>query len=291
MNNKYIIPTNSSEHLEISKKYLDNFTLQNSKYKKYDSFKNEENNNKVAVIVEPRKHELLESIIRNVCYFLNQHPDLEEKNKWNIVVFHGVDNADFIKQLLPNFEIKYINMNVDNITADEHNLLLQQLFFWKNIEQYENALIFQTDSCLFRRLDKKFLDYDFVGARILNPGARTPNDYGMNGGLSLRNVKSMIKCLECINQEIINTYRTRNGKGMFNPIKIFAEDIYFWHALEMLKKKLPMKELLPEFSIETILDFEYNYNNLKPSGIHGFNKNLLVMELFQKVFNEAEIPK
>jgi hypothetical protein len=78
---------------------------------------------------------------------------------------------------------------------------------------------------------------------------------------------------------------------MFNPIKIFAEDIYFWHALEMLKKNLPMKELLPEFSIETILDFEYNYNNLKPSGIHGFNKNLLVMELFQKVFNEAEIPK
>ena len=54
---------------------------------------------------------------------------------------------------------------------------------------------------------------------------------------------------------------------------------------------MPKKELLPEFSIETTLDFDYDYNKLKPSGIHGFNKNLLVIELFNKVFNEAEEPK
>lgn len=291
MKQQFIVPTNSLEHLNISTNYLQKFTLDNEAYKKYDSYKNNENNKYVAVIVEPREHDLLEGIIRNVCYFLNQHPDLEEKNKWNIVVFHGINNYEFIKNKLVNFDIKYINMNVDNITADEHNLLLQQVFFWKNIQEYTNALIFQTDSCLLHRINTKFLEYDFVGARILNPGAKTPKDFGMNGGLSLRNVKSMINCLELVNKDIINTYRQRNAKGEFSPIKILAEDIFFWHCLEVLGKNMPKKELLPEFSIETTLDFDFDYHKLKPSGIHGFNKNLLQIDLFSKVFNEAEEPK
>jgi hypothetical protein len=285
------IPVNSDEHNKLAEQYLEHFSLKNEKYKKYDNFSNENSNSKVAVIVEPRKHKLLENIIRNVCYFLNQHPNLEEKNKWNIIVFHGVNNHEFLKNLLPNFNVRYINMNVDNITADEHNLLLQQLFFWKNIgEQYENVLIFQTDSCLMCRLDDKFLKYDFIGANILNPHAKTPRGFGMNGGLSLRNRNSMIKCLELVNIDILNAYRKKNNKNEFNIIKVMAEDIFFWHSLEILDKPLPPKNILPEFSMETILDFEYDYNNLKPCGIHGFNKNLLPINIITHLFSIAETP-
>lgn len=287
-NMNFTVPVASAEHLNMATNYLRQFRADNKKYEKYDNYKNNDTNKKIAVIVEPRDHNLLEPIIRNACYFLNQHHSLSEKNTWNIAVVHGVNNT-IIKEKLKNFDIKYINMMVDNISADEHNLFLQKVFFWNNFVNYDNVLIFQTDSCMLRPMnEEKFLKYDFVGARILNPHARTPNGYGMNGGFSLRNPKSMINCLKTVNFDIINSYRNKTGRSGFNPIKILAEDIYFWHSLELTKGSMPDKEILPEFSIETSLDFKYDYNGLKPCGIHGFNKNLLQIELFQKIFNEAD---
>ena len=97
---EFTLPINSVEHLNIAKNYLNNFSLSNHNYHKYDKFDGNDNNIYAAVIVEPRCHDLLETVIRNVCYFLNQHPKLDEKDKWDIVVFHGVNNHEFIKSKL-----------------------------------------------------------------------------------------------------------------------------------------------------------------------------------------------
>ena len=40
MNQQFIVPTNSLEHLNVSTNYLQKFTLENEAYKKYDSYKN-----------------------------------------------------------------------------------------------------------------------------------------------------------------------------------------------------------------------------------------------------------
>lgn len=289
----YRIPTNSNEHNEIALNYLNNFNTNNTIISEnYNSYNNSNNNTKIAIIVEPRCLDILEPIIRNVNYFLNQHPDLKEKNTWNIRVYHGVSNFEFIKNKLPNFNISYVNLGVDNITADEHNLLLRSSIFWNSIEDfYNNVLIFQTDSCMLRCLDEKFLDYDFCGANILNPNCKTPNNLGMNGGFSLRKRFNSKKAIECVSFDMVNQYRKDKKLGLFNPIKILAEDIYFWHSLEIIGGKLLEKEKTIDFSIETLPDFDVNLNNIKPIGIHGFNKDLIPLEMTKKVFTEAELPK
>ena len=289
----YKIPTNSKEHNDYALNYLSNFTLNNKiMSEKYNSYTNSNNNTKIAIIIEPRSLDILEPIIRNVNYFLNQHQDLKEKNTWNIRVYHGVDNFEFIKNKLPNFNISYVNLGVDNITADEHNLLLRSSIFWNSIEDfYTNVLIFQTDSCMLRTLDEKFLDYDFCGANILNPNCKTPNNIGMNGGFSLRKRANSKKAVECVSFNMVSQYRKEKNLGIFNPIKILAEDIYFWHALEIIGGKLLEKEKTFDFSIETLPDFNIDLNTIKPVGIHGFNKDLIPLEMTKKVFSEAELPK
>ena len=92
---EFTLPINSVEHLNIAKNYLNNFSLSNHNYHKYDKFDGNDNNIYAAVIVEPRCHELLETVIRNVCYFLNQHPKLDEKDKDAFMIMGLEFNADW----------------------------------------------------------------------------------------------------------------------------------------------------------------------------------------------------
>ena len=60
--------------------------------------------------------------------------------------------------------------------------------FWRRFYG-EKLLIFQEDTIIFRKLDQKFLEYDYIGAPL--------EDYSIgNGGLSLRSKSIMIKICE-----------------------------------------------------------------------------------------------
>ena len=82
-----------------------------------------------AIIVEPRKHKALEYVLNNFLENLS--------NEWNIIIFHGNLNIDYINDIINHNLIKYknrislINLNVDNLTINQYNeLFITNLDFY-----------------------------------------------------------------------------------------------------------------------------------------------------------------
>lgn len=126
-------------------------------------------------------------------------------------------------------------------TLADYNRLLTSIPFWEQFKKFHRVLIFQHDSRLLRTGIEKFLKYDFIGAPLYHI------DFpAMNGGLSLRNPKAMIEC--------INRVPYSPDKG--------NEDIYF---CQNMTGKLPTKEIAQKFSVETIF-------GLGSLGVHAIDK-------------------
>ncbi len=246
--------------------------LQNSGQMHFDKA----TNSNIAVIVEPREHPLLINIIRTVMALLD--------DTWNLAVVHGTDNKTFIQEGLLGWNFIMIDLGVKNLSADEHNKLLRTRQFWKSFRQ-ENVLIFQTDACLLNRGIQKYIGHHFIGAETLNPHELTPGKCGMNGGLSLRKKSSMLECIDKISVQDINDWRKKSGCNelpSWTYFKKIAEDVYFWHALEMLSKPLPNKATAGAFSTEAVF-------RLDSLGIHGFNKVFFERSLLESMFKNSDL--
>lgn len=188
-----------------------------------------------AVIVEPRKHKALAFVLRN---FLTNLSD-----DWNIIIFHGNTNVEYILDILDTqlshykSRITLHNLHVDNLTLDTYSTLLKRLDFYDKIPT-ETFLIFQTDTMIIEKhkaLINSFMHYDYVGAPWNQNMAWTENKYKVgNGGLSLRKKSKMI--------EIINTSPTHTWVN---------EDVFFSHPDHVALNK-PSAEDAMKFSIETI---------------------------------------
>lgn len=215
--------------------YLKQFDITN------DNFHIPAKTNKHCVIVECRTHPNLIYVIKNFIYLLQNHG-------WGLIIFHGTQNERFLKTELKDIRnILYININHDNIDAHEYNVLLTQSSFWSLLHDIrcEHALIFQTDTLLFKDNVDDYLEYDYIGAPWCI------KFYGLtlgNGGFSLRNTKIMLEI-------------TTN-----HPYRLFLsgrenEDIYFSFFVSQLKYKIPSFDIAKKFSVETIYYEE-------PTGMH-----------------------
>lgn len=138
--------------------------------------------------------------------------------------------------------------NEETTTAHEYNKLLTSKRLWRNLP--DKVLIFQADSALLKSGVEDFLEWDFIGAPIPRIGHPA-----MNGGLSIRNSKAMLKVINHI---------------AWSP-QLGNEDIYFCNALKQLGGKLPDYETARKFSVET----EYG---LGSCGCHAIEKYLSVVE-------------
>ena len=199
-----------------------------------------------AIIIEPRKHRALEFVLQN---FLENLSD-----EWNIIIFHGNENVDYVKDIVAQISneriVKLVDLNVANLTYRSYS----QLFTSKHIIyphiDTETFLIFQTDSMIFSKnhhLINDFLEYDYVGAPwgCGNVG---------NGGLSLRKKSKMLEIIDCY---------PYNGWD--------NEDIYFSFQ-NIIKCKKPEFEKAKTFSVETI----FNENCF---GVHNCWKYIQPSEL------------
>jgi len=143
-----------------------------------------------------------------------------------------IDNRDGLEtvieahqRFLPkDWNVLWVN-NEDTSTIFGYNQLLTSKRFWRKMP--EIVLIFQHDSMLLKPGIEEFINYDFIGANIKHmPGF-------MNGGLSIRNSREMLK--------VINRFQW-NGDN---------EDIYFVKGLRQLGCKLPDEATADRFSVET----------------------------------------
>ena len=214
----------------------------------------------LAVIIEPRKHELLKWVCWNFMNSLNTAPlsgsfpssssslnsGSSPSSRWELCVVHGSENGEFVKSELNELEkyvtIHYYELPFSNMNEPMYNGLLTNKSFWETLPtDAEHLLIFQTDTILLKGDLTPFLDYDFVGAMW-----KDNHPHGANGGLSLRKRSAMIRVCSYMK---------------FDPKIHGNEDGYFTlHAANMGLVRLPTTELGMEegnrvkcrFSMETV---------------------------------------
>jgi len=230
---------------------------------------NHDQNKKVAVIVEPRRHEMLESVIRNFMYFLGE--------SWNLILYTYEDNIEWVRSLFPGSDFNIVPLPFPNMNQLLYSFMLMDIAFWKGIRE-EHILIFQTDCILFKKGIDNYLEYDYVGANFTSPLTIAPRIGGIQGGLSLRRKSAMIKCIENFDWETIQNYRTSINYSTF---KHKVEDIYFTYACDFLNLNvLPVSER-DMFSIEC----EY-YD--KPIGHHGSQHDHYTKEQAMAIISQCE---
>ena len=154
---------------------------------------------KVAIIVETRKHKALPFVINNVMSVL---PD-----DWQLQIFHGTDNFEYINEFISNekyFEkTTFTNLNIKSITADESSLdIMLTSKFWNQVVA-DNVLYFECDTMLCTNSKYKIDDYmhhNYIGGWWGFPfdisSLEQTYDRVMNGGVSFRKKKFMIDIIE-----------------------------------------------------------------------------------------------
>lgn len=230
---------------EESKKIWDEFLIQEHvKYTEYIPSIPKETDY-YAVIIEPRLHPDLLTVIKSTLYHLNE---TDSPIKWGLQIFHGNENkliVENIKSIINN--VVLTNMGVDNLTHEEHSRYMESVGFWKQVKGTK-ALIFQTDSLLLRSGIDDFLGYDYVGAPWRKP---KENQWVGNGGLSLRSVKKMIEICENnpVNEEILeDIYFMKHMKGVGvadieTAMKFSMEDVFSPNPLGVHN---PIRHIEPE---------------------------------------------
>jgi len=242
-----------------------------------------------AVIVEPRCHNALQFVLTN---FLENLDD-----NWSIIIFHGILNHTFVKKIIKNHLLHYVNrirlvnLNVENVTLDEYNILLKSEHFY-NFIPTETFLLFQTDTMIFkenRQLIHLFMEYDYVGAPW--EYVFIENERVGNGGLSLRKKSKMLEIItknqlnSNINEDAyfcyqhnINIYKPSLEKAKLFAVEQIYSEITFgchkpwcWDDYYLLCEKYPEVETLKNLQ-ETQMH-EINQQPIQIQGLQEFNYN------------------
>tara|TARA_B110000879_G_scaffold189719_1_gene253425 strand:+ start:3442 stop:4260 length:819 start_codon:yes stop_codon:yes gene_type:complete len=232
-------------------------------------------NEKVAVIVEPRKHKYLISVIKQVMSKFDK--------TWNLRIFGSDMNESYVNENIKgNYE--FINMGInDLISPDAYSLLLQSNHFWNKIKE-EHIIIFQTDSFIINNdyeIPTKYpylgarYTYTFNGKRVDEVNPIRGND-PMCGGFSYRQKSAMIDCINNVTYDDIIQYRTSNNlsNDFFIDKFIIAEDVFFEHALTVLGYPSPSHTVQDE-PAKFCIYYLNNVSEIDPLtvfGIHPFDK-------------------
>lgn len=214
-----------------------------------------------AIIIEPRCHKALEFVLGN---FLENLSD-----DWNIIIFHGNLNIEFVYDIVENklsqykSRVSFVNLGIDNLTRQEYSdLLITDTRFYDHIPT-ETFLIFQTDTMIFkkhRNLINNFLKYDYVGAPWPWNPTNDENNVG-NGGLSLRKKSKML--------EIIEKEK--------NPNLSLLEDVFF-SCNKVVPLYKPSFEEAKYFSVEWVFS-EITFGCHQP----WINKHNNFIEIFPEI--------
>jgi hypothetical protein len=217
---------------------------------------------KFCVIVEPRQHPKLIPVIKNFMHLL-QHAG------WGLIVYHGPDNEHFVKNGLKDAIsvgcVHYARIAQSNLTPAEYSAMLGSPMFWQcllDVFKCEHALIFQCDTLLLKggNAVDAFLEYDYVGAPWPDGGIiaalanRSMQLTVGNGGLSLRNVRTMLAIAR------MHPYMRESG---------LPEDVYFSHWLKAHAGmyRVPTSEVASTFAMEHV-------HNPNAAGLHAPSPSL-----------------
>jgi len=239
------------------------------------------NSKNVALMVESRIFPNTEFIIRQFCRYLPEDFNMciyatDDVYKKYLKLAKKI-NANIYVEILP-FQLKSLK---------DYNDIMLNIEFWKLLDKFERVLIFQNDTMIYNYNIADYYQYDYIGAPWPE-NRKIANNVG-NGGLSMRNIKAMIYCLENENKVNIPTgtydfekYYTFNGK--------YPEDVFYSYAMIQFGYNIPDDRTASSFSIEAAL---YNDNPLGSHKLSAYNLGLYKKLLLKSIFNsntESVIP-
>lgn len=176
-------------------------------------------NRLTCCIIEPRIMAELNGVLNNIA-------NIYGNSNAGLVIYHGTKNEDFVKEIVKGWEnVELRNLNVENLKVSEYSNLLTKKSFYETFDS-SHILIFQCDSYIFKPVPEIYFTFDYVGS----PWPWELGNGCGNGGVSLRNVKTMIE------------KSTKDGVYI-------AEDVYF---TKQDLKVCDDNTLHREFSVEHI---------------------------------------
>lgn len=236
-----------------------------------------QNNYYEAVLIEYRCLPNLEFLIRNCIYKLG--------SEWSQTIVCGNLNYEYMLDVVKkiNRDIKVIKTNYNNLTPSDYSFFLASDTFW-NLLIGEKILIYQEDTCIFKKNIMDFIHWDYIGAPYLKEQNDTPNGVG-NGGFSLRSKSIMLEIINKIG--IIETnYNSSTTNYMYHcRLTVPPEDVYFSKNMQELNiGKVADWDTAYDFSSECV----FNENSF---GCHGvwvygklidcnYNRNLVKKKLY-----------
>lgn len=272
---------------------------------------------KIAVLLEPRPHPLLEFTTKQVMYTLG--------STWALQVFVSSSNENFVRKRLRVYEgdsgqniviTKLGDFGLDDMS--KHGNIIQSAFsahedLYHNIRS-EHILWFQVDVVMREPPKEEWLKYAYVGAEWKNCEYPTCSKDvcphicgGGNSGLSLRRRSLLVRVatrgylpeniwgVESTDDEIPAVSLSTDSRAHFasdelhdnSETRWFQDDLQLSYKLARLGL-LPPDEILPRFAVAQTLPRE-GLCKTNPSGMHKvwdtpWISPVVVAQLFAKPF-------
>lgn len=227
----------------------------------------------VALMIESRIFSNTEFIIRQFCKYLPDDFDMHIYVTSNVLD----DYLLISKKLNNDITVKILPYELTSIK--DYNDIMLDISFWKLLANFDRVLIFQNDTMIYNYNISDFYEYDYIGA----PWDRSNNiSNGVgNGGLSLRNIKAMIYCIE--NKDLVkipfNSTYSRDKDIMYDGK--YPEDVFYSYAMVQFGYNVADVDTASLFSVETYL---YNDNVLGSHKLTVYNNSLYQKLLLKSIF-------
>lgn len=183
-------------------------------------------------ILEPRLIDTLPGVLYNIA-------NIYGNKGVGLTIYHGNNNINYIKTITGTWKnVEYKSLNIDNLYRNDYSYLLTQKGFYKSFTS-SHVLIFQSDSYIFRKIPDYYFQFDYVGA----PWVKSKGNGCGNGGISLRNVETMLRVSEINgsnlhedlyfagkNISVCNNYENHKAfstEGIFHPNPVCCHQPYF----------------------------------------------------------------
>ena len=232
------------------------------------------NSKNVALMVESRIFPNTEFIIRQFCRYLPEDFNMyiyatdDVYNKYNKLA----------KKLNNNINVKILPFQLKSLK--DYNDIMLNISFWNLLNNFDRVLIFQNDTMIYNYNISDFYKYDYIGAPW--DSSRSIAKNVGNGGLSMRNIKAMIYCLQNKNKVNIPFNIGYDYEKMFIFNGKYPEDIFFSYAMLQFGYNVADDKTASLFSIETCM---YNYNVLGSHKLSVHNDKLYQKLLLKSIFN------
>lgn len=206
------------------------------------------------------------------------------KPGWRVCVFCTPENADWMRERLAfaGADVRVMaNFPTRNFFIEQYNRLLKSQAFWDSVPG-ERVLTVQNDGLLIRPglEDHDAFAYDYAGAPWREHpylARATGGNLVGNGGLSVRNVAAMRRCVAEHRAERLHVYD-------MSPLMSQAEDCFF--ASHLPRARVCPRDAAARFALEQDASA-----TLRPLGVHAFWRYQTVdttVRVFEMALQESQ---